>query len=297
MERAGKQNQNRITEGRAHIGPKKAQEILTACAYPKQRKVYPHHVEFLKGVMLRGGWNVGSQLAFARLEGRLTLVNGYHRLHAIIGADQTQEFQLLIIDVDNPADIDHLYSRFDTGSRPRTTAELLNAIDFSKNTGLGKLVSSRLLAAAALIENGFKRVNAYELPESKDIDFRILAAKKWAVPAATYEDLVRLADKHIKRKLFTASVMSVALTTVLHQPSSAAVFWKGVAEDDGLRKGDPRKALSLYLIRTPLGVKEIDLTIKAAALAWNAHFLGKPLNFLRPGAAIFSVLGAPWKRS
>lgn len=286
-----------IAEGRLHVGPTLAKSIIEQNSYELQRPIQRHHVLLLAHMMKNGGWNEGSQLAFARINKRLILVNGYHRLSAIILSELTQEFQVLIVDVEDMDAVGTLYARFDTGTRKRTNAEIFSAMSFSEKYGIGKNVANRLIRAATILENGFHRAHYTEKPEIQDVDYKIAISAKWAKPAILFQDLIKGAAPFLKDRLLSAGIMAVALATLVHQQGKAVPFWKGIAEDDGLRVGDPRKALARDLLTRNLHSGNRRQAEVSASTAWNAWYSNRSLKLVKfyGENAKFSILGTPWK--
>lgn len=97
-----------------------------------------------------------------------------------------------------------------------------------------------------------------------------------------------------------AAVMAVALETMRYQPSAGAEFWYRFAQDDGLTKGAPERALLNWLRNTPnklSGSLVRREQARAASLAWNAHFQGRTLEYCKPNAvSTFVLLGTPWAK-
>jgi hypothetical protein len=84
------------------------------------------------------------------------------------------------------------------------------------------------------------------------------------------------------------------METARYQPSSAEEFWGGMIMDDGLKANDPRKVLLRYLNNKPANAARDD-TKKATALAWNAFFVDRPLELLRPNQLkVFRIEGTPY---
>ncbi len=71
--------------------------------------------------------------------------------------------------------------------------------------------------------------------------------------------------------------------------ASSYVFWRGIAEDDGLRRGDPRKTLLDLFKKTSAGGHRPDekrnmtdrAFIKHISLAWNAHYEDRKMQSFR----------------
>jgi len=71
------------------------------------------------------------------------------------------------------------------------------------------------------------------------------------------------------------------LYTLRHCAAKAQTFWRGVAEDDGLRRGDPRKALLIDLACRALNAGGARLTVLQPVAAWNAWHARRELRSIR----------------
>lgn len=285
-----------IREGRLRIGPELAQRILSEALYKNQRKVYRHHVVLLADDMRRKRWTAGSQICFVLFHGRLYLVNGQHRLHAVIESGEEIEFQILIEAADDEAQLAAIYYRFDRKQRARTTAEVLNAAGVAERFGLSKTAAKATFEAAGLISNGFRRANYQQDPlKARSDDLRLDAARAWWEFGAEYDRLIEPADKVTKGKLFSSGVVAVALVTLKYQQERAVSFWGGLAEDDGLRSGDPRKTLRRDLLNRSLSSGSPITPVQVPALAWNAFYAGRSLKIIKVyDEAAVRIAGTPF---
>lgn len=283
-----------ISEGRCKITPALAERVLSEMRYGRQRRIYQHHVVLLSDLMRRGQWTPGSQIAFGRLGGRLFLVNGQHRLRGVAETGLAQEFQVLILDAKTDAELAALYHRFDVAARQRSIPELLNAADVAEKHGISKSMAKTVYDAAGFINAGFVRPNYQVDPvAARSIDARFDAAESWWGIARSYESIVNLGDNTARAKLRIPGVAAVAFVTLKHQEAKAREFWAGVAQDDGLRKGDPRKTLFKALTERNLRNGSIYVRSAVPATAWNAWFRGDSITFIRHQDKV-RILGTPY---
>lgn len=285
-----------IREGRMMVMPAFARKILNDCYYERQRRIYTHHVRLLAGEMLRGSFGQGSQLAFCSLNGRLILVNGYHRMKAVIEANVGQEFQILIQDVESQDDVDREYHHYDVSARARSVQEVLNSVSFSKKSGLTKMMAKTLYEVALLLENNFNRINYQLQPQIRSVDYRIELANKWIPHAVAFEKAIKLAPVDIRAKLMNIGPASVGLATFAYQPVLAEKFWSGLAARDGLRRDDPRMTLFDDLLRRKMSQDSRNQGEKSCALAWNAFVENRRLKLIKvyPDSKM-KILGTPWR--
>lgn len=266
------------------ISPELAARILNETNYDGQRRIDQGQVETYAEMMRRGLWHQGGQIAFGRLNGALYLVNGQHRLSGVVLAGLGQEFQVLISDCTSVHELRNLYFRFDAVMRQRTTQQILNASGMADNNGLSKTMTTAVYRAVSFITNDMRSPvagNHKATAENRIIDVRLEACRSWWETARKYEAMIEDAQHGLRSKLHAASIVAVALVTIRHQPKVAAEFWKGVATNDGLRKGDARHTLVNFLLTThDKGSGEVY--IAACAAAWNAFFGRRGLQLLRP---------------
>ena len=110
---------------------------------------------------------------------------------------------------------------------------------------------------------------------------RIGIIRDWAVEANKYESIAKKAKKALLIRMYGTGMVAVALYTLRHQPAKAVDFWTGVAENDGLRKNDPRASLIYDLLNRNIGVGNNRQKVQQPALAWNAFCEGRNLSVIK----------------
>lgn len=93
--------------------------------------------------------------------------------------------------------------------------------------------------------------------------------------------MVKKTTGKVRAKLNTAGVMAVALYTLRYQPGKAHHFWHGLAENDGLKKDDPRAALLRDMFERSANSGSTRQTTQAPVLAWNAYCEGRNLKIIK----------------
>ncbi len=285
-----------IAEGRHEFDSNLCGFVLSTMNYAGQRPVQDHHVALLVDSMNRGQWTPGSQLAFGRLHGVLYLVNGQHRLHAVRESGRSQVFQVLIVDVATEQELAELYYRFDVMQRGRSIAEVLNATGIAERYGIGRSILKAGYEAVGLIGNDFGRCNYQIDPiKTRSVDWRLEAASKWWPHLKKYEAMIDGAAGELKSRLRNAGMVAVGLVTIFHQSNKAADFWGGIAENDGLRKNDPRHTLIQTLMTRSLREGGDRTRSGVPATAWNAFYRGVNISFIRfsPTTSL-RILGTPY---
>ncbi|HET8702135.1 MAG TPA: hypothetical protein VFL97_10780, partial [Nitrococcus sp.] len=287
-----------LNEGRVLIGPALAKCILENLNYSRQRRLYPPDVALYAEYMGRGKWTPGSQIAFVRLSGRLYLINGQHRLHAVIAYGGEVQFQVLILDAASQAELASLYYRFDVNQRGRSAADVLASADIQALKGISKTLRKSVYGAVALLANGMARPNYSHDPVMRVVDNRLELAEAWAPEAVRYEAAIKGALRETKSKLRAQGVVAVGLITLRYQPEIASEFWQGVALQDGLSRDDPRSALERDMRSRTWNQGAYMQPSIAAAQAWSAYFSGKRLTRIHVHAnARVRIAGTPFEGS
>jgi hypothetical protein len=273
------------------IGPDQAKWVLENCFHPGQRnRMKTGRINILRHVvrLRRDRWIPGSQITFGKLpDGRLILLNGYHRISAIVEFGGSALFNVQIRPAHDEAEIDSFYSQFDRAkdSRARPVEQSNNALHIDGALGVSKTMAKSLLQSVILIQNGFSPVRHKDresLVEFDSVEDRLALAMKWVPEANILDAIWAKSGGVLRRKLFTPSVMTVALATLRAQPLKATAFWTSVAGNDGLRSGTPEHCLVNWLLTYRLATPSDGMV--GAALAWNAFYHGRGLTMLKIGA-------------
>lgn len=295
---------SQIRHGDMYIGPELAKWILSNCFYHAQEsRMKSGRISILRHVvrLRRGRWLDGSQISFAKMSGgRLILVNGYHRMSAIMEFGDAAKFNVQLIDVKDGDELDSLYSLFDRAkdSRTRTKEQGSNALHFDERMEISKTLSKAIGSAVLLIKNDYRPIkfsDREKMVEYDSIEDMLDLAMAWKREAQTFDEILRAAKTTLKRKLLAGTVLAVALTTLKYQHLRAGIFWGCVAANDGLRKNMPEHTLVDWLLSSRMEGNNAEGFI-AVSLAWNAFYYNKPIGTLRVGAAKgLRIAGTPVK--
>jgi len=289
-----------ITNGSIEVTPEMATWILEQCRFEGQRKEYHHQVDLLAATMKAGEWLSDDQLSFCVLpDGTIILVNGYHRMKAVEKSGIPVRFHTRVIPVKDIDEVRKVYNKFDTATRNRSTAEILNAAGIYEKWNVSKQVGTAVYKAAPLIANNFKMVNYQNMPPAlRSVVSRIQTADEFASLAKDFEECLSPATYKYKYRLLNVGITAVALATLGSQRDKAMAFWSGVTSMNNLDYNDPRmtlaKHISNVMARTNTPDGEVPKSCVAAALAWNAFFNGIGLTILRTSSS-FSLAGTRWK--
>ena len=264
-----------------------ARHLRDTAHFERQRKISSDNVKRLAGQMMAGRFIPGLQVYICVLpDGSERIVNGNHTLEAIAACGIAQDVTLTRAAVNDLDEAGRIYAVFDL-QKVRSWSDSLKAI----GAGDGIPDANRVLSAVALIKGGFAQV----VNRKRDRISTIEQIKDYREPAEMLANCVRRAPAQNVQMIKRTPIMAVALETLRYQPSLASDFWTDVAQDDGLQRGRPERALLLWLRSARAGGgKGQREHCNAAALAWNAAFRGDDRGHIRPNAmSEFFLLGTP----
>ncbi len=290
----------RAKNGVAQIAPGVARRLLDELNFPDQRPVDSGRVYGHRYAIITGDWMEGHVITFVILpDGRVWLVVVQHRLTAISEGDCAVAATLRLVPVENEREAREFYAGFDKRSSVRTNMQLIAAVKPEGIEGLGARLAGKVYEAAPILMNDMEPlVGSANLRANPEIFLqanRMRAVGEWGREALQYQEIIKLATTGLRRKLQdNTGLIAVALYTLRHQPGKANEFWRGVAMNDGLKKGDPRNTLIDDLMTRNLQSGSIRQRVQQPAISWNAWFEGRPLKIIKciPGAAI-TVSGTP----
>lgn len=274
-----------------------AQRILDELNFGGQRKVRESralkHLHRIK----TGDWRASFPITLAVLpSGVMYLVDGQHRLHAIVRHGAAVPVTVLLSAVDNEAEARRLYSGFDERDSVRSDNEMMDAVGVSDTIGLPRAYTHKLYKALPILRNNLEPATGSEIEAGKYVDLfgvdtRLSVIAEWKPEAAEYLHVIQKTKGRIRARLLTAGSMAVALYTFRYQPIKAHEFWHGIADNDGLRRNDPRSTLLRDMLERSLSTGALRQTVQAPVLAWNAFCEGRELKIIKcvTGGAV-----APW---
>ena len=285
--------QRKVTAIIADVTPEMARVMREECHYERQRNLSERNILRLACEMEAGRFVPGTPITLACFaDGMKYLMNGNHTLEAIMLSGKPQKLTLINVHVDSADEAGRIYAVLDT-QKARTWADSLRAMGRESEVQYAPRVVSALGPIMAGLVPG-KIGTAQQQSRQARIDMM----GEYAVAAEILFAGVSGSNKQ-KGLLLRAPVLGVALATAKYQPSSAVEFWGGMVADDGLKTGDPRKALLGFLRAVTGGAsggsRGMSDQILACKLAWNAWFKGKPLTAIRISAGAQGLAGTPFK--
>ncbi len=278
------------------VTPELAMTWLTMTPYQGQRAVRQHRVAELAQEMIQGRFRL-STIDIRRVgDGDSTkryLINGQHRLRAIVESGVAQ----MMVVVESEADsMDDVAADYATVDRPlvRSYLDAMTAYGLGDELGLTKTQVSKLQSAAQTIACGFMAGTRSEYMRSP-ID-RVEFVRDWARPAMHAFATIGEAKWPRIKRLYTAPVFAVVLVTFRYRPDAAEAFWGRIAEHNGLVHGDPAFTFSEHLVAATVISANYPKLQRGTALAWNAAAEGRELRLIRvlDQTAPIRIAGTPY---
>lgn len=283
--------------------PDQAKMFREEANFDLQRPLREANVKRLLAEMKAGRFIPGTPIYFATLpDSRMLALNGNHTLEAITRLDPDAEVELTAIyqPVANLQEAAQIYSAMDL-HRLRSWTDSLRAYGADKLIDDSTYWTTTIATGLGFMMSGFTVSNDESIMDEAQIavrhsrELRVQIIRASEGPAKLY---VAAASAGPDRKLFKRSaVAGVGIEIMRYQPSAGTEFFTQMAQDDGLRKGDPARALLHYLRNNRSGSgSDRTLHAKAVASAWNAFFARRQIQFVRPGNTIGGVRidGTPW---
>lgn len=235
------------------ITPETAQRWLETMLYEHQRPIRQSHVEFLAEEMRRGRFVQGLQVHIVEWNDTHVIVDGYHRLEAIVESGLAQTVAVLRTKVANKTDIAWIYGNTDIGMR-RTGAQLIGALELPEEIGCSVTEVRKLSGALPFMRSGCARAAHSDRSYHKDDLIRHI--RLYAPYARSYfAQQIGMSDILRNRANRSATLAIALLTWRFAAPyaeqrgdPSVAEFWRGVLFDDGVQIGDPRKLVNRHLL-------------------------------------------------
>lgn len=287
-----------IVEGRQVIGPELARVILAEANYKRQRKIKPFRLHRHRTVIGRGQWDPDNTIRFARFNGQLILVDGQHRLTAVVETECPCGFIVVVSDAKSEEEVHRMYSRIDVDGN-RSVADALGAADPTAGREIGFELRRGAYRAMDILANDFPhrrlKVGEAELVTKED---RIVCLAFWLDELEQFNSIISDGQSSLRQAMRQPGVIAVALATLKHQPERARLFWSQVAANKLLKPGDPEQALVNFLLisRKDDGA---NVTERCVAQCWNAWFHGRRLERVRKSpegsAAPIRVAGTPYQ--
>lgn len=267
------------------IGPDTAAAMLDV-RYRHQRKVSDMQVQRIAASILAYGWyEARDEVCLGRVCGQqdYVVIDGQHRLWAIIETGGTYMVQVKLLEFESEFDMARYYSvKTQTSALPESRRH--EGLGVATFTTKGANAYPACLAQAAKWavhlacgeETGTRRRTVGYLPE------RLHEFQSVAVDAANQMGEVSRRGPLAKLLFYRVGIYGVALITTRTNWEQAIPFWTSFAQDTA-EPGTPARALIRYCTTTMKTERgESARHARVAALAWEHHLEGNDVRILRP---------------
>lgn len=275
-------NPNGTTVEMMTMTPELAERMLSEKRYDKQRTLRPSNVTSFLNYLERGEFRKDTVIALAGPHGDDFLMDGQHRLSAII-AFQKPVTVTISRRIASDAEVARIYGMYDVAGSVRQIQDVLVARD-GEFGEMGILNQRALATAVTIIKTRFNAGSKTRYTANERID----SALDWKAEMSGVLEAIAGCDFIMESRIRRATTLSVALVTMRYARERAMEFWKGVAIADGLSATDPRLKLHDWLIQTQarqLNPRKERITDPVAyrivAKSWNIFYLSQPVSLLR----------------
>ncbi len=264
------------------VTPELALDWLTSWEYPNQRPERLSQVERLEGNLTGDRFMPGTQLKVAHVDGKSYLIDGQHRLEAIVNSGVGAIFTLTHHDCTSMVQVADLYSTTDRGV-PRGAVDVLRAHGLHhESDGIAMDYLRAIGAAARFIHAGFRRARHIELTDAD-----LVATTEHYMPAAqAFLQCMDDASVGTKMRVRLRRAPVLALALVLFDEAynngladKVVEFWTKVGSGVNLQPGEPAQLAYVHLMETTLGNTgssiRAERQIRTLAHLWNAHCKGR----------------------
>jgi len=275
--------QYKSTRSEVYIAPIEAQKMLLDMRYDRQRRLDQGFIQAYALAMRKRQWEPGSVLTVGVLNGVRYLMNGQHRLNAVMQAKRSILFIVEEIELTNDDDMAVLYNTFDRG-KPRSWLDRYDAAGVTDTLNLNRHEIRSLGACLPVLASGFAHVARGE-PSMRmyndNPQIRMAFMEAWRDEAEQFFGAIKGAPKALCMNIRRAGILAIALVTFRFTGTDAEEFWRNVSHDDGLAQGDPHKAFHYWIRTIQLSQFTAQRYSRYAAAAWNMAWRGRSITQLR----------------
>ena len=270
------------------ISIKKAKEYLDG-TFDRNRPIVDGAVKHYAAQMEEGKFLNATPLILALVEdtNRLVLVDGQHRLSAVIQWKGKMKFTFITYYLQDEGQLSDLYATIDVG-RSRNLSDNVRAQGFQAESGLSQIEATRF-ASAILWAEKKRPPFISNRAEAGSFSDQINAARQWMKEGTEYFRIAREAKGTMKTLSRRKPIIACGLITLRGQPNKAVQFWRGVFLLDNVPANDPRNRLHHKLIELAGPQKTVTTRkIRSQHIArmictcWNAFITNRELSIVKP---------------
>lgn len=280
------------------VDPSTAKDWLVQARFERQRPLRQTQVQKLVLLMDKGEFK-RSEIKFAYFNGRYYLINGQHRLTAVVHRDKPITFTVTIVAVNSEEDLNQTYAAEDRGLS-RSLMDTQNAFGLSEELGVPPSTVRPFSAATAFISWDLQPGNIYRARAGTTDYRRVELLREWAKEIKEFQEIApRGSGTKTRGTMWVFGPLAIELLTLRYQNTKAREFWTTIANQEGMVRGTPEYALFQYCqYRT--GVKALgdqDVMTRAFTLAWNAYYRHQGITVVRPKTmkpGPYEIAGTPY---
>ena len=298
-----------LVDGVMRISPDMAKLLLSEAYYeaqgnrhksPSARSHISSFAEIIRTGQFRGDSN---SIYICIVEGRAYLVDGYHRMEAIIAAGIPVNVRVVLLHRSNMQEVALDYATYNRGTRSRTAAQVRGAFDvFSESSPVSKGLQNALHAAIPGLLTGFVNTGMRNMPpEMKTDSFQFTQARDWINACELYQQAIdnRTYRGALNKKFLNPSVVGVAVAILRYQPVLGMKFWTRVFDSGNLPSDDPCRVLKESINnRSDSTVRSARGLAAIVEAAWRKWRRGESAQILRVSADVdkpFAVYDTPYR--
>jgi hypothetical protein len=289
------------------ITPEMADYLLANCFLPGQRGFVGRKLEEYQMSMKLGYFQPDShmEMAYNKSDGKFYLLNGYHRVKAILTTGIPLEVTMTMHRLSNMDEIMRRYSIIDK-VQVRSLTQTIHAENLTRTfatnstTDVSSFATQHLrviTAGTRMIVSGFR----LDSRESRNLDHETImkdAVGDWLDEAKTFFDIIHKGEAEVVNRMRTAAVLSVGMVLLRYQPEKAYNFLTELAHNrSGLGSDEAAYKLRRYLAKHRVHDDGQNLYARKMGNAWNAFFKETSLASISAnGSWNIELSGTPYTR-
>lgn len=238
------------------------------------------------------------------VDGAMYLVDGYHRIEAVVEAEMPVNIRVVVIQCQTMRDVAVYYSIYNRQTRGRTAAQVRGAYEvFDPESKVSKGLQGALYKSIPFILTGFSNTGQKHLPpEMKTDAFMFTQSVDWVGACEKYQEAMdKRTYRAVNKKFLNPSVVGVAVIILRYNESLGMEFWGAVFDYAQVPAGDPRRVLHDSInSRTDKSAKTPKGLACMVEIAWRKFLAGEQgVQVLRVSDHAvekeFSVAQTPYK--
>lgn len=275
VEAAGSEPQVRVQT----VTPEMAAAWLATDLYVRQRRLRDWHVKRLAVAIARGEFKPGT-LEFCVVDGKRYLVDGQHRLMAVVTSETNQTFAVVEYHYPAMEEVETHYARTDIGVK-RMPGEAPALQRFREEHQLTDPAMKGVIGASGLLIKGFEHRDNDGVRREPSPDERAYLANQFASEITGYFSAISHGKPQIHKHLRKGGTTAVGILTFRHQKEKAKPFWERVAALGGYEENTGESHLvAFFLDRGQTRLRGEELA-RWVARCWNAYFGEVRVTYLR----------------